>query len=335
MGNKDRALKVNSMQIGVYNFILPSWWESIDIEVPLLNSEDTIEEYVKTMYGKETGTLENWQYALKTYAIAFEEIDRFPVYIGHCFRTGKDYNSAAKIYSDLYELADTQNYSMEWYQSYLGYCAGNTYELTGDIKNAKKYYSLSVRHINNSDDGISYYANRSNEKLLEFKYSENDKEISSIDIKQIKLLEETIENYYKIYGKKPSNDIIASRLGWSISLVKTVQLEKIELEHLTQEKNYSLENLMNNKENDTKKNELIKAYIEEALEKLPCLEREILKTRFALMGSPYLTIEKTADKFGISNEEVNDLTLRALRRLRNPNISMKLYKLYKGISDEI
>src|SRR5262245_62084852 len=97
------------LRIAGYHYELPAWWDSVTVAVPEgLKDEDQIRAHVKKEFGADTGTKKTWQEALKVWAIASQRLDRFPVYLAHCHKAGEDHKRAAKIYADLYPLADKQ-----------------------------------------------------------------------------------------------------------------------------------------------------------------------------------------------------------------------------------
>ncbi|MBU4317455.1 MAG: hypothetical protein KKF30_09285 [Proteobacteria bacterium] len=83
-----------------------------------------MEDFIQTKNGKDTGDEFTWREALKTHALADHHLNSFPVYLAHCNMAGGEYALAAKIYGDLYEMADTQGDSEDWYRCYLSYSAG-------------------------------------------------------------------------------------------------------------------------------------------------------------------------------------------------------------------
>ena len=59
------------MPISCYDYVLPSWWESVNVDVPKdLKDWKEVTDYVAQRYGEATGTEETWKQALKTWAIA-------------------------------------------------------------------------------------------------------------------------------------------------------------------------------------------------------------------------------------------------------------------------
>jgi hypothetical protein len=157
--------KPASMRIGPYDFQLPTWWDSVRVEVPetLKTSQDVWEHVVKTL-GSDKGTEKNWREALKAHALGEQRIKGFPVFIAHCFMTGKEYRRAAEVYADLYELADTQPEHKDWYRCYLAYETGLAYDLLDDAEKARMWSLRAATYVNHKDKAIAFYAGQAQER---------------------------------------------------------------------------------------------------------------------------------------------------------------------------
>ena len=98
-----------SMTVSGYTFKLPSWWDSVQVDVPTtLKTENKVREYVSNQYGMDTGTRSTWKQAFKVWAIASQRLDLFPVYLAHCYKSGGEMQKAAKVFGDLYNLAGSR-----------------------------------------------------------------------------------------------------------------------------------------------------------------------------------------------------------------------------------
>jgi hypothetical protein len=158
--------KAAMLRIANYDYALPSWWDSVSVEVPKdLGDEEQIREYVRKQYGKDVGTKETWKKALKTWAVACQRLDHFPIYLAHCHVTGEEYERAAEIYTALYKLADGQKDKRDWYRAYLAYEAGKTFEMLKDHDKAAVWYSRSAEYVGSEDPHIDYIARKSAERL--------------------------------------------------------------------------------------------------------------------------------------------------------------------------
>ncbi len=155
----------SSILIGEYSFKTPLWWNEIEIEVPeSIKATEEARRYASDNFGSDVGTEKTWKTALKFWAL-FEQKKKngFPVFIGHCFVKGQDYENAAKVYQDLYFLSNTQKDNVDWYKSFLSYNAGEVNEKLGDLEEAKKWYSLSaqIEYLDSKDNAIRYYSRES------------------------------------------------------------------------------------------------------------------------------------------------------------------------------
>jgi len=148
-----------SMTITGYTYELPTWWDSVQVTVPqTLKNENDVRDFVGQNYGADTGTKKTWKQALKTWAMACQRLDIFPVYLGHCHRVGEEFERAAQIFADLYPLADTQKQNRDWYRVYLAYNAGELYAQLGNKDKAKLWFSRAAEYVGYSDSSIKYYA---------------------------------------------------------------------------------------------------------------------------------------------------------------------------------
>src|SRR5262245_40591737 len=60
--------KPRVMKVGVYTYTLPSWWDSVKVEVPEdLKDWEQVSAYVAKRYGDDTGTKDSWKEACKTW----------------------------------------------------------------------------------------------------------------------------------------------------------------------------------------------------------------------------------------------------------------------------
>ncbi|MGB3949342.1 MAG: hypothetical protein WBM13_15255 [Bacteroidia bacterium] len=162
--------KDNTIKIGEYLFETPNWWADIEVPIPeSIKSEDEAAKYIEVKYGAKDGTKDTWKYALKGWAIFCQRNNFLPIYIGHCFVKGGELENAAKIYTDLYFLANTDKKNESWFKCYLAYSAGEIYKELKDLSSAKKWYSYSaeVKYSNSDENPIKYYSNLSRDKLNE------------------------------------------------------------------------------------------------------------------------------------------------------------------------
>ncbi len=70
--------------------------------------------------------------------------------------------------------------------------------------------------------------------------------------------------------------------------------------------------------------QLLKAQICDALNKLTERERKIIVLRFGLEDGKFRTLEEVGREFGITRERIRQIEAKALRKLRHPSYSRKL-----------
>jgi hypothetical protein len=174
LGNTSTSASAKSLAIAGYAFELPSWWSQVNVTVPdTLKAEDDIRNYVYYVCGLDTGTINTWKQALKIWALACERLRLLPVYIAHCYKAGGDLAHAAKVYSDLYYYAGTQEKYVDWYRVYLSFNAGETYALLGNKVEAITWYEVAAGFSGNADSAINYYASQSIERIKTLKKTKN------------------------------------------------------------------------------------------------------------------------------------------------------------------
>ncbi|MBN1799789.1 MAG: hypothetical protein JW822_14525 [Spirochaetales bacterium] len=159
-----------SMTIAGYTYKLPVWWDSVQVAVPeSLKNENDVRNFVGQNYGMDTGTKKTWKQALKTWALACQRLNIFPVYLGHCHRVGEEFERAAEIFAALYPLADTQKENRDWYRVYLAYNAGELYDQLGNKEKAELWFSRAAEYAGYSDSSIRYYAGVAAKRLKSLK----------------------------------------------------------------------------------------------------------------------------------------------------------------------
>lgn len=151
-----------------YKLQLPNWWDDITVNLSKEGfSSYSITEYIKKIYGADVGRVDNWQFALKTYALFYENTNSFPVFIAHCARTGGDFDLAVKIYTDLHSLVELLGHKKDWYRCYLAYCAGTVYQSNEQIGLSICWHKKAGMFNSHQDQAIRYYAEQSISALEE------------------------------------------------------------------------------------------------------------------------------------------------------------------------
>jgi DNA-directed RNA polymerase sigma subunit (sigma70/sigma32) len=163
--------------------------------------------------------------------------------------------------------------------------------------------------------------------------------------------ENVIEDYYKIYGRKPNNDEIAARLGLSLSQVKNIQ-KKIALNNINDigyfglnavdsldddEVDMNFEDIIEDKTFENADEEWKyklnmlerKSRLWDVLDTLPKIEKKYLELRFGLFGQKAYTVEQIAKNSNMTIEEVISVSRREFTRILV--MSMRNQKLFKFI----
>ncbi len=70
--------------------------------------------------------------------------------------------------------------------------------------------------------------------------------------------------------------------------------------------------------------EILRERIRAVLDTLPPREAQVIRLRYGLDGSPPLTLEEIAGKFGLTRERIRQIENKALRRLRHPSRTRQL-----------
>ncbi len=70
--------------------------------------------------------------------------------------------------------------------------------------------------------------------------------------------------------------------------------------------------------------EILRERIRTVLDTLPPREAQVIRLRYGLDGSPPLTLEEIAGKFGLTRERIRQIENKALRRLRHPSRTRQL-----------
>ncbi len=134
------------------------------------------------------------------------------------------------------------------------------------------------------------------------------------------------------YGREPTDEEIAEKLGWTpqkVKLVKNVAREPISLETpVGEEEDSLLSDFIEDKDVENPATQtaftLLQEQLEEVLETLPPREQEVLRMRFGLEDGYSLTLEEVGLYFEVTRERIRQIEAKALRRLRHPKRSRRL-----------
>ena len=148
-------------------------------------------------------------------------------------------------------------------------------------------------------------------------------------------------------GEKPSDELIAKRMGDDFTAEKVRYIRKINIDPISLDKpiGYEDDSLFSDFVEDTTiespikftENEEVKRILNMMLDNhLEEREKEIIKMRFGvgtdINGNPInaLSLDKIADHFGVSRERIRQIEGKALRRLKHPQRKKKMMDLLRG-----
>jgi RNA polymerase primary sigma factor len=151
-------------------------------------------------------------------------------------------------------------------------------------------------------------------------------------IEQINKVVRESRQLMQVLGREPTDEEVATRLGWSearIKSVKGVAREPISLETpIGEEEDSILGDFIEDKdvENPASRTAftLLQEQLDDVLRTLPKREQEVLKMRFGLDDGYSLTLEEVGLYFNVTRERIRQIEAKALRRLRHPRRSRRL-----------
>ncbi len=151
-------------------------------------------------------------------------------------------------------------------------------------------------------------------------------------IEQINKVMRESRQLMQVYGREPTDEEIAKRLGWSVMRVKSVKnvaREPISLETpIGEEEDSLLGDFIEDKEVENPATQtafsILQEQLSEVLTTLPPREQEVLKMRFGLEDGYSLTLEEVGLYFNVTRERIRQIEAKALRRLRHPMRSRRL-----------
>lgn len=151
-------------------------------------------------------------------------------------------------------------------------------------------------------------------------------------IEQINKVIKESRQLMQLYGREPTTEEIAKRLGWSISRVKgirSVARDPISLETpIGDDEETLLGDFIEDRESDNPAVKtsytLLQELIDEVLKTLPEKEQKVLRMRFGLDDGYSHTLEEVGYVFNVTRERIRQIEAKALRRLKHPTRSKKL-----------
>lgn len=151
-------------------------------------------------------------------------------------------------------------------------------------------------------------------------------------IEQINKVMRETRLFQQEFGREPSPEELADRLGWPVSKVKGVKnvaREPISLETpIGEEEDSLLGDFIEDKEVDSPVNtaayRLLSEQISAVLSTLPAREQKVIRMRFGLDDGYSHTLEEVGYVFKVTRERIRQIEAKALRRLRHPTRARKL-----------
>ncbi len=151
-------------------------------------------------------------------------------------------------------------------------------------------------------------------------------------IEQINKVIKESRQLMQMYGREPTTEEIADRLGWSISRVKgirSVARDPISLETpIGDDEETLLGDFIEDRDSDNPATKtsftLLQELINEVLDTLPDKEQKVLRMRFGLDDGYSHTLEEVGYVFNVTRERIRQIEAKALRRLKHPTRSKKL-----------
>jgi RNA polymerase primary sigma factor len=151
-------------------------------------------------------------------------------------------------------------------------------------------------------------------------------------IEQINKVIKESRQLMQMYGREPTIEEIADRLGWSIARVKgirSVARDPISLETpIGDDEETLLGDFIEDRESDNPATKtsytLLQELIDEVLSTLPEKEQKVLRMRFGLDDGYSHTLEEVGYVFNVTRERIRQIEAKALRRLKHPTRSKKL-----------
>lgn len=134
------------------------------------------------------------------------------------------------------------------------------------------------------------------------------------------------------YGRDPTSEEIAERLGWPVEKVKAaknVAKEPISLEiPVGSEEDSELGDFIEDKDIqspvDSAASSILAEQLRQVLQTLPAREQKVIRMRFGLDDGYAQTLEEVGYQFKVTRERIRQIEAKALRRLRHPSRSKRL-----------
>lgn len=151
-------------------------------------------------------------------------------------------------------------------------------------------------------------------------------------IEQINKVTRETRLFQQEFGREPSPEELAERLGWPVARVKGVKnvaREPISLETpVGEEEDSLLGDFIEDKDVDSPAvaaaDRMLAEQINGVLSTLPQREQRVIRMRFGLDDGYAHTLEEVGYVFHVTRERIRQIEAKALRRLRHPSRARKL-----------
>ena len=149
-------------------------------------------------------------------------------------------------------------------------------------------------------------------------------------VEAINKLKKVQSQLYQDYGREPTPEEIAKKMGDNMTAEKVKDIQKYALDPISLEKPVGEEDdshvadYVEDKESITPEdyahNQLLKNELNAALATLPEKEEKVLRSRFGLDDGKARTLEDVGKQFNVTRERIRQIETKALRKLsKNPN----------------
>ena len=135
-----------SVSLAGYVFVYPEWWHEVDAPAlpASVSDEQAVGDIAEEQLGEDTGTRDTWRSAMKLWVAWYVRSGELPVYIGHAYRVGGEFDAAARTFAELHALSQQQGELVEWYDCYLAYSAAVTNTEAGHYDEARRWYRVAA-----------------------------------------------------------------------------------------------------------------------------------------------------------------------------------------------
>ena len=144
--------------------------------------------------------------------------------------------------------------------------------------------------------------------------------------------QKAIKEYEETYGKKPTDDYVAEKLGLDLEKIKDIKKYSLNTASLDIQVGEGKDSVLGDFVVDddaidpiaAAEKQSLKENIYELLDTLNPRDKKILELRFGLIDGKERTLEEVGKEFNITRERARQLELRTIRNLRHPKNSKKI-----------